>query len=72
MRSIIKLTARHLELDLPDNRCGSATIVACVLETEILSAPMSVVLKTYEESSVVALKLGHVAHPLLAAPPARR
>jgi hypothetical protein len=30
-----------------------------------------VVLETYEESSVVAFKLGHVAHLLLAAQPVR-
>ena len=71
MRRIVELTARHLQLDLPDHHCGSAVIVARVLETEILAAPTSVVLETDQESTVVALKLGHVAHPLLAVQPAR-
>jgi hypothetical protein len=51
MRRIVKLTARHLQLDLPDHHCGSAVIVARVLETEILAAPTSVILETDQEST---------------------
>ena len=71
MRRVVELTARHLQLDLPDHHSSSAAIVARVLETEVLAAPPSVVLETYEKASVVAFKLGHVAHPLLAAQPVR-
>ena len=71
MRSIVELTARHLQLDLPDHHCGSPAIVARVSETEILAAPTSVVLETDQESTVVALKLGHATHLLLAGQPAR-
>src|SRR5262249_37557964 len=71
MRRLVELTARHLQLDLPDRHRGSAAILARVLQTEILAAPTSVVLETDEESTVVDLKLRHATHLLLARQPAR-